>query len=170
MKLSWEHLLARQLQRQPATRPGMTRFPAYRDIPVERALAQPGVTPHAAFSSRRWVPGASSCWLQVLTWTRGEPYPWRANGSPMCADSRAAKTPTGFLTSHLSRTRARDGEGVTDRQFRASTISSRLSLVRGGLFSSLGKRACVLLPDLGIGCRVVDGGRPIGEKGLVHAP
>ena len=112
----------------------------------------------------------SSCWLQVLTWTRGEPYPWRANGSPMCADSRAAKTPTGFLTSHLSRTRARDGEGVTDRQFRASTISSRLSLVRGGLFSSLGKRACVLLPDSGIVCRVVDGGRPIGEKGLVHAP
>ena len=46
----------------------------------------------------------------------------------------------------------------------------RLSLVRGGLFSSLGKRPCVLLPHSGIGCRVVDGGRPIGEKGLVHAP
>ncbi len=52
----------------------------------------------------------------------------------MCTDSHDANTLTGPLTSHLSRTNhsqnlglsgARDGEGVTDRQFRAPATFSR---------------------------------------------
>ena len=172
MKLSWEHLLARQLQTQPPTRPGMTGFPAYRAISQSkgRRLSQ-GL--HRMLPSARGLgyPGARPGGCKVKTLTRGNPYSWRANGSPMCADSMLQRRRSGYDIPSLPQGKGR--RRVTDRQFRASAISSRSreAFTRpGGLFSSLGKRACVLLPDSGIGCRVGGGRRPIGEKGLLHAP
>ena len=133
VKLSWEPLLARQLQRQAATRPGMTGFPAYRDIQSKGLGSARGYT--ACLPSARRVGYPALVLLAAgIDIDSGKSHPWRANGSPMCADFHAANMPAGSLTSHLSRTNqshnlglsgARDREGVTDRQFRASAISSR---------------------------------------------
>ncbi len=108
---------------------GLSGLPRY---PVERSRLSQGL--HRMLPSARRVGYPALVLLAAgIDIDSGKPHPWRANGSPMCADSHAANMPAGPLTSHLSRTNqshnlglsgARDGEGATDRQFRASVISS----------------------------------------------